>query len=279
MGRIFTLAQMQRREIPSRASFSMVMDRVQATLGRSKHVIASQFCGSAAYGTQNHRSDIDFIFVFRTEGARRIKTIERELYAYARGMHVPLELIPIDERIARSSMHTISPSFMRHLTIVAQINGHKKSALVSALKPHTVTSERDVQNYLSYKVSEHEKGVRRITSGDDVQYCGFLHGVLDDPVHAARKLLWHDELCPTPDGSQAVIRRFTATYPRKLGEMLTKLAEADYRYRDYVRSCLEPDIEVQKDEYLKELGRIEALAPVALEFLKATALMLARRRR
>ncbi len=32
-------------------------------------------------------------------------------------------------------------------------------------------------------------------------------------------------------------------------------------------------------EYRKELKRIEALAPVAFEFLKATALMLARRRR
>jgi predicted nucleotidyltransferase len=280
MGRIFSIDQMRDREIPSPVNFAMVMDRVRSTLGRSKYVVASQFCGSAAYGTQNPRSDVDFIFIFRPEGARRIKKIERDLYEFAREMFVPLELIPIDVRIARSQMHTISPSFMRHLTIVAQINGYTKSELVSMLRPHTATSAQDVLMYLSHKTSEHEKGVRRMVSRCDERYFGFLHGVLDDPIHAARKLLWHDGKCPTPDASQAVIRRYVTVYPRRLGKMLTKLVEADHRYRGFIANCLaEPEEEVRLAEYQKELGRIEALAPVALEFLKANALMLARRRR
>jgi predicted nucleotidyltransferase len=281
MGRIFTFEQIQKGLIPTRTNFALVIERVTAKLGKSRYVIASQFCGSVAYGTQAERSDVDFVFVYRRAGARRVKQIERELYEFARKLSVPLELIAIDERMARSRMHTISASFMQHLTLTAAINGYARSPVVAALSPRAVSAKEDVRHYLIYKINEHEKGVRFLTSEDDARRCRFLHGVLDDPIHLARKILWYEKQCPTPDTGQAVVRRYLQSYPRQLTRMLERITSADLAYRSFLASLLSATsgLSVSRAHYERVLAPIEALAPITLEFLKANALMLARRRR
>jgi predicted nucleotidyltransferase len=190
MGRVFTWQEIENDEIPTIEDFSKLKEELVRRLRGSRAILGAQLCGSVPRGDFNIGSDLDVVAVYRHRQEDQAIKLLQELDAFAFALHIPLELIPIDDLLAGTSDHTFTPSFLEHLRGSERFDGSIiKTPPATVIVPSQYTLLEDTRQYLQHKLRKFQKSYIKYQHADDVSRARLLEKVLAFPTYAGRKLL------------------------------------------------------------------------------------------
>ncbi|MDP3729590.1 MAG: hypothetical protein Q8R26_02480 [bacterium] len=271
MGKVFSWDAIEKGEIPQHLNFVTVINKIKQDLEATEGVVGGILCGSILRSC-NQRSDIDCVVVYHPEKRREVMRILRDINQTAADLFVPIDLIPLDLGIARTSLHHIKLSFAFHLRYAAQNGGVIKENPLPSLVLDGVSMIDDVRGYFRDKLWKLEKGLSVLPMMGVVELHRFLQKVLESPVHVARNILrWQNVRMPD-DSRQTVLRNYPRYATLLERELFAKIIYVDTRYTTELLAQLQcPD----KDRYAQVIEEIKDLAWDTLEFVRLNAVHLA----
>jgi hypothetical protein len=271
VGKVFSWDEIKRKEVPDRADFSAVVGEIRQGLEAVEGVFGGVLCGSVLLGFSNQRSDIDCVVVYDPNKRREVATALQGINRMARGLHVPIEFIPLDWKIARTPLHHIRLSFVSHLQFAVDKGGLIKENPLPLLNLEGLTDLEDVRSYLRNKLRSLDKGVVALPKMEPAELHKFLQKVLEAPVHIARKILWWKKAATPDESKRTVSTHYSGIAGAEELKLFTKITDADAKYTTELLVQLRyPD----KDQYSRAIGELKDLVWDTLEFVRLSALRL-----
>lgn len=274
MGRVFSWEEIARGNVPKIRSFKKVADEIRAVLASTEGVLGAVICGSALSGNVTVRSDIDCVVVYEWERRTPVLEALQSLYRVASWLHVPIEFIPIDSEVAAQGLHTIGPSFARHLERAARNGGIiKNDPLVFICFPGRGKHDdlvEDVLGYLKHKIRRFEKGLVELPTMNAEPLCRFLQKALESPIHIARKVLHLSVQGPFDDSREEVKKLYPRMADEELAGVFQGLVQEDEEYSLVIgEQLLEP--REREGRYVIVFEQIKRRASWAFLFARANA--------
>lgn len=272
MGKIFSFEEINARAIPKISGFKMVADYVRDGLEKSDVIVGGTLFGSTAWDACTVRSDVDFFVIYKPEYRARAMRMFQEMTSHAAHFYVPLNIISIAADIAKSPLHSIGASFMRHLLHAAEKSGNVKGKnLKDLISSAHFDWKEDERSYFRHKLRKLEEW---LCDASVLNEDALLHAItkaLGVAVRTARKvLIWHHG--PMPDDSaREVYKRYPSIASKDELELFERLIGTDECYN----LALPPHIEKpNKEEYNYLIKRLTGVVWDAHEFVRLTALRL-----
>jgi hypothetical protein len=273
MGRIFSWPEVEARQIPELASFEMVGNVFRSLLVTCPEVVAALFCGSFIRGDHNIRSDIDCVILYEAKGRAEAVALLRELLVFARGLFVPVEMIPLSVELAATPHHHLAPTFLEHLSLSAMNGGVIKANPVPLICPRQTTFVEDTRDYLIHKMRKLEKGMVTIPVVSTERLFLFLQKVLDLPIYVARKLLRCHGIPLETDSKQEVLRLYPTLGITPAIAILEEVTRMDRVYSATLESqSRRPD----EQRYREVIENLLTIIPNVLDFAQYNLLALQR---
>ena len=267
MGRVFTFEEIRQGWMPATRDFKEMWEILEAELSASSAIIGSVICGSCVRGDYNVRSDIDCVVLYRQTDRSEAIDLFQGLEVEAAEIYVPLELIPLDDKLAETSDHHLSPIFLEHLRLSVRLGGVIKENPLELISPNPMSFREDTILYLIDKIRKLEKGSARLPVLSTEKLCLFLQKALELPVYVARKIVQCKGYDLTGDDSKGeVLRAYAETRFTPAIELLEELVSLDRRYSEALgQQIMEaPD----QASYGKILRKIEEAVPKVLQFAR-----------
>lgn len=267
MGRVFTFEEIKQGWIPATMDFKEMRTILEAGLAANAAIIGAVICGSCVRGDYNTRSDLDCVVLYRQEDRNKAVNLFQGLEMEAAGRYVPLELIPLDDKLAGTPDHHLSPIFLEHLRLSARLGGVIKENPLELISPNPLSFREDTRLYLVNKVRKLEKGSANLPVLSTEKQCLFLQKALELPVYVARKIVQckgHD--LTGGDSKGEVLKAYVKTRFTPAIELLEELVSLDRRYSE----ALDQQIMEAPDQasYGKILREIEEAVPKVLQFAR-----------
>lgn len=189
MGRFFSADALFTGDVPTHAAFAQVEDHLTRELVCNEVMAASVF-GSAVTGTHNARSDLDVLVIAKQGAGWRLHAHRlAQLRGYAATLHVPLQLVVLDESQAVTMGHGVGAGLFAHLRggNAKQIVGSRES--VSFLMPPTQDAQSEAAHYRGRKQNRLQQDLyvwRHLAWSERLHA---MERAADGPVHLARKIV------------------------------------------------------------------------------------------
>lgn len=237
VGRVFSPEEIRLRQVPRLESFGVMVEEIRREISESP-VSAAIVCGSVTNGTHTVRSDIDCVVIFPWKYSKTVTELTQRLSQKASSMFVPLEFIPVVEELATEGIHTIDPSFHRHLLRSADLGGLIKGRPFEAIPLDGQDDRASIMAYMTRKPMNLRK--RMAKEDADVPDVDFISKMLDAPVNSARKALAYRGVLPEDDTKESVKYVFAEEFPGlfpQLGACMLR----DRQYSGWLRELLAAD--------------------------------------
>lgn len=266
MGKIFTWKEVESKEIPDSKDFTLLQEALIKKLRGSRAISGAQICGSIARGDSNIRSDVDVVVVYRTGWEKQAISLFHDLSVQANQLHIPLELIVVDDESANTPDHTFTPSFLEHLQMTSDIPG-----CVIKQSPHSIIVSSgddlldDARMYVRQKVRKFRKAIASFPVLTIEEKMHLFQKVLEFPIYAARKLLRaYGYEFPSGDGKEQIrILSKNSIFSTHAYEALAFVNLIDTSYTFELERQLE---ELNEDSYNLMLEDIENAVPLSQYF-------------
>lgn len=272
MGRIFTWQQISCQQIPKLEAFPQAKELVEGYLRSSQAILGAVFFGSCVYGEPTVRSDLDCLVIYELGKQTEVWATLRELRNRGANLHVPIDLFTCAEPLLGLGIHSISPSFERHLTWAAQTGGCIRTNFFEGTRVrHLRPLLADFQEYTASKLALIEQSTRWVGQAWDSTHCRYLRRVMEIPIRVARKAVNLErepgEYC---EAASQVAERFAESAPANLVRLFHKLCTTDREYTALINEMVtEPPF--AKRTYESHLDLFEAVTPVVYLFALETA--------
>jgi predicted nucleotidyltransferase len=231
--------------------------------------VSALLFGSVVRGDFNIRSDVDCIVLYETGGQNSAVGAMHHVDRMAHALHVPINYTPCDTALARTRLHVVGTSFVRHLQCAIDAGGLIKGNLADLLAP-TVPVAQELESYISRKMYSLQAALAQMASFDEKELARFFRKALEAPMHIARKMLIYEGTLEG-DSKQDVRTRYRETMPTYLGEQFDYLLSVDSHYS--LELGLQLEIQDQ-EQYSDALVSLQSELPKVLEFLRANILRL-----
>ena len=268
MGRVFTFEEVKASRTPGLSAFDEVAAESCRLLVPAKRVVCALFCGSVVSGSVTVRSDFDMVAVYL---GKKQPSEFQQLHEFAAARHVPLELIPIDKRVAgRADATMVTPFFWCHLKLAARKGGVIKGDPLSWIVPRAGIEDEQGE-YADIKIARLEKWWPALGVMSEAELCRALQKALEAPVHAARKFVIErsGELELQDDSKSWVIEGFRQHATRKEQGLLGRAMKPDESYSLALDEQLRNPDELSYRHMVRKTA--EEAFPVTLELLKSLA--------
>lgn len=269
MGQVFTWDAVHAGKIPKQESFHRVASLLRARLSVETSVVSALLFGSVVRGDFNIRSDIDCVVIYETSQEKSAMTAMHEIDRAAHALYVPINFTPCDTVLAKTRLHHIGTSFVRHLHAAIEAGGLIKGNLVDVLAP-TIPVTQEIESYIKMKMYSMQESLAQMTSFSEEKRVAFLKKALEASTHVARKMLI-SEGALLGDSKKEVRAGYRATMPEELSRQFDHLLRLDALYSiNLERQLLEPN----EESYYSVLDQLEERLPLFLEFLRSNILRL-----
>lgn len=269
MGQVFTWDAIRTGRIPKKESFHHIASVLREALSNEPSVVSALLFGSVVRGDFNIRSDIDCVVIYETEHEEWAMRTMHEVDRAAHALHVPINFTPCDTVLAKTRLHHLGTSFVRHLQAAIEAGGFIKGNLVDLLAP-TIPAEKEIESYIKMKMYSMQSALAQIASSSEEELVRFLRKALESSTHVARKMLIYEGTLGG-DSKKEVQQRYRETMPRVLSEQFDHLLRLDYSYSMDLEIQLE---RADQHKYKVALGRLQSQLPKVLEFLRSNILRL-----
>lgn len=251
MGQVFTWDAVRRNEIPEFESFDQVLSDLRAELPNEESIVGAVVCGSVLRGEHTFRSDIDCFVLYDHERDAEAFAYMKQAIAAANDKCIPLSFLPCDTLIARTRMHHIGSSFLRHLQRSTEMGGLVKGHPLEYIAPSL--HERDeLESYLRMKMYNLQEAWTESATFSDERRAAYLKKLMEAPVHVARKVLAILE--PLQSDSKSFIRsRYSELMPEDLVLELEVLIKADEEYTALFPETIGEWWEIEYRAYLSKM--------------------------
>lgn len=192
-----------------------------------------------------------------------------QIDSQAHGRYVPINVTPCDTVLARTRLHHLGASFVRHLQYSIDTGGLIKGSLAGMLSP-TIPVRQEIESYIKMKMYSMQESLATMTSYSDERLAGFLKKALEAPTHVARKMLIYYDLL-RGDSKKEVQERYRECMHDDLGKQLDYLLALDAWYSSALQCQLRSP---NKTLYADTLTALQADMPKVIEFLRSNILRL-----
>lgn len=269
MGQVFTYESIQTGRIPQIESFHAVAKKLRTRLTEEPAVVSALLFGSVVRGDFNRRSDIDCVVIYEALHEHLAMSALHDVGRMAHALHVPINFTPCDTAVARTRLHHLGPSFIRHLQASIDAGGLIKGNLVSPLAA-TIPEAQEIESYIRMKMYSLQESLAEITHFSEERFVAFLKKALEATTHVARKMLIYEDTL-RGDSKKDVQKRYRETMPVHLAKQFDHLLDVDAWYTTELMSQLRNQY---RDRYEVTLMRLQAEVPNVLEFLRSNILRL-----
>lgn len=269
MGEVFTWDAVQSGRIPEKRSFRHVAEAVQSRLSSEPSVASMLLFGSVVRGDFDIRSDIDCVVIYETQEEGRAMGIMHEIDQMAHALHVPINFTPCDTVLARTRLHHLGMSFIRHLQASIEAGGLIKGNPVDLIAP-TIPASQEIESYIKMKMYSIQESLAQMTTFSEERQAAFLKKALEASTHVARKMLIYEGTL-RGDSKREVQEWYRETMPGALSEQCDRLIRLDRQYTENLKAQLENPNEGM---YREALGKLESQLPRVLEFLRSNIIRL-----
>ena len=271
MGKVFSWDDIVKGRIPKLSSFNKVKEEIAKKLSECGGVIGAIFCGSVVRGDHNIRSDFDCLVLYNGKERQGIIELLQGLSLFAEGLNIPVEFIPVDNRLVETMMHPIEYSFSLHLQWSAKNGGVIKKNPVPFLHLDSSVMTAELVEYIRRKHSKLSKTWSKLPSLGPDQRFTFYQKVLDAPVYIARKILrWRGVDITFDDSRRAIAELFSVSRnDAGVGELFAELIACDREYTDGLMQHIRSH---NKEKYVQLLQEVERAIPKVLDFIQINIL-------
>lgn len=268
MGRIFSWNEIEEKKIPQLQNFTNLVNQIRKELEILDGIIGGILFGSMLWNNHNQRSDIDCLLVYNPIAQKKVFKVLNYINKIASDFYIPLEIIPLDLRIIKTSLHHIGLSFADHLNYAVKNGGIIKTNPLPFFIFNNKNKDDDIREYLKNKLRKLEKGLSAIHIMKDADLYRFLQKILEAPVHVARKILWWQNIKMPNDSKQTVSFHYLNIANQKEKELFIKINAIDSQYTtELLKQLKNPN----KIEYNKIINEIKKIAWDTLKFVKLNA--------
>lgn len=267
MGQVFTWGDVRLGRIPKMDDFKLVAEKIKATLSQEESVVAALLFGSVVRGDFNIRSDLDCLVIYETDKEWAVAEVIYKLDSEARALHVPINFTPSDTALAKTRLHHLGVTFLKHLESSIEAGGTIKGNLQD-LCVLRFSPKEEVEWYIRTKMYNLQESYLGMATFSEERIHSFLKKAYEAPIHVARKMLVYIG-APFCDSKAEVVRLYREKMPQELYKKLSFVRYID----DYYTKELETQLEKPNaDTYAWEIGRLKTETPAVLEFLRANIL-------
>ncbi len=270
MGQVFTWDAIRTGRIPRLESFQRVADILRRSLSSEPFVVSALLFGSVVRGDFNIRSDIDCVVIYETIREGQAVRIMHNINRMAHALHVPINFTPCDTVLARTRLHHLGTSFIRHLQASIDAGGLIKGNLVDLLAP-TIPVDQEIESYIKMKMYSMQESLAQMTYFGDEKLAAFLKKALEAPMHVARKMLIYEGTLQG-DSKKEVQGRYRETMPSHLWKQFDALLRVDSWYSTELEATIRSSGKVSY--YGIVLDGLKQELPAVLEFLRSNILRL-----
>ena len=270
MGQVFTWDSIRRNEVPDAGSFEHVLSDLREELPGEESIVGAVVCGSVLRGEHTLRSDIDCFILYDHRRERDAFAYMRQAIAVALDRCVPFSFIFCDTLLARTRMHHIGDSFLRHLQRSSEMDGLLKGNPLEHVAP-SVREQEELESYLRVKMYNLQEAYAQSATFSDERRATYLKKLYEAPVHVARKVLAILE--PLQSDSKSFVRsRYRELLPHNMVLQLEALITADEEY-----TALFPEAvgEWWEDEYRAYLSTMMGRSEDVLNFIRSNLAFIA----
>ncbi|MFH1427045.1 MAG: nucleotidyltransferase domain-containing protein [Patescibacteria group bacterium] len=271
MGKVFSWYEIIEHKVPELQNFPKVTDRANLLITGCQAIIGAIIYGSILRNDHSRRSDIDGIILFKGKMRLEAMKILQEIDYYTNKLHVPLEFIPIDDRLADTSMHSIELSFYNHLSWAAKNGGVVKFNPLPFISFNKANINEELKNYLRYKNSRLYKAWPSLCQMQQRHY-EFMQKILEAPIYIARKMLrWRN--VDLNDDSKKVIKNL---YPRYFPhiDLITCFKQVNSIDDEYTEILSQQTKNPNEKKYAKTLEKIKSVIPAVFDFILLNMLII-----
>lgn len=269
MGQVFTWDSIRTKKVPEQESFHRVAMALRTTLSTEPAIASALLFGSVVRGDFNIRSDIDCVVIYETCEEQSAMEAMHKVDRLAHTLHVPINYTPCDTVLAKTRLHHLGASFIRHLQASIDNGGLIKGDLVNLIAP-TIPAAQEIESYIKMKMYSMQESFAQMTSFSEERLVAFLKKALEASTHVARKVLIYKGVLQG-DSKREIQTRYRDIMPTRLATQFAHLLRIDSRYSLELVSQLEnPD----KDQYASVIARLQLELPNVIEFLRSNILHL-----
>lgn len=271
MGQVFTWDAVQDGRIPRQESFHHIAKELRLKLSKEPSVVSALLFGSVIRGDFNIRSDIDCAIIYETQDEYQAMNAMHEIDQMAHALHVPINFTPCDTVLARTRLHHLGTSFIRHLQASIDAGGliKGKGNLIDLIAP-TVPGSQEIESYIRMKMYSMQESLAQMTFFSEERQAAFLKKALEASTHVARKMLIYEDTLHG-DSKREVQERYRETMPSVLSEQFDHLVNLDRLYTTDLEIQLE---KLDEGSYRKVLSKLQAQLPSVLEFIRSNIIRL-----
>lgn len=264
MGQVFTWDALQRGHVPRLESFVEVVETLRRELSDVSSIPGALVCGSVVRGDHTIRSDIDCFVIYEEAQEHEAFEYMQQATAFAASKYVPLGFIPCDTLLAKTRMHHVGGSFLRHLEKSVEAGGLLKGNPLAEVV-HSLRERDELEAYLRVKMYNLQEAWSQVRTFSDERTASYLKKLLEAPLHIARKTLAHIE--PLSRDSKSYIQnRYRGVMPRELSLQLDYLVSKDEIYTLELKRAVNAP---KEESYRQLLEHLVGQSETVLQFIRS----------
>lgn len=269
MGQVLSFESVSRGRVPKLEDFSWVIKEGREALAKESSIIGALVCGSVTRGDHNLRSDIDLFVLYDHTKQHEAFRIMQTMSFLAASRHVPLTCIPCDDLIAKTRMHHVGGSFLRHLERSIEAGGLLKGDPLGSLA-RSVSEKDELESYLRMKMYNLQEAWGLAQTFSEERLLSYLKKLLEAPMHVARKVLSHQSLL-SGDSKSYIRAQYHEVMSWILSDRFEGLINMDVRYTEELVAQLDmPD----EERYRQMLDSILSRSGDVISFIRANAMFI-----
>ena len=272
LGRVYSYEEVINGRVPGMPSFERLERILRKKLTASLDVVGAILHGSVLRKDHDERSDMDCVVLVNDGKGKRFIELQQKLTLFAKSMHIDLEFVTVDIRLASTTMHTIENNYGIHLKWAAKNGGVIKRNLLDCLNINPTKTEYvdELKNYIRYKGSRLRRQWSKLPAISESDYYEFLRKILEAPVYIARKIVRWRGIDIFDDSKKRVIELYRENF-QDWGavDLFNQTVAAD---KAYTKSLLKQISNPDEKEYSRIIERIEEVIPFVIEFIVLNSL-------
>ena len=270
MGQVFTWDALQRGHVPRLESFVEVIETLRTELPDVPSIPGALVCGSVVRGDHTIRSDIDCFVIYEEDKEHEAFEYMQQATTFAASRYVPLGFIPCDTLLAKTRMHHVGGSFLRHLQKSVEAGGLLKGDPLAEVV-HSLPERDELEAYLRVKMYNLQEAWSQVRTFSEERTAPYLKKLLEAPMHIARKTLAHIE--PLGRDSKSYIQnRYRGVMPAELWMQLDWLVSKDEYYTAELKKLTSTPNE---EAYRKLLEYLLSKSEIVLQFIRGNLAFIA----
>jgi len=277
VGRIFSLEEITERKIPKLESFTQVIQKLGKELATNKRVDAALLYGSALWRDFSIRSDLDCLVIYNDSA---IFSDLKELITSAKKLFVPLEIVAIDQEMAKIGISSFGQgSFIHHLKRATKEGGVIKGDPFSVLRIRESDRGEILKRTIAIILTKLHKALCELSRFNGEKRIILLGKILSAPMNIVRTAVWAKGISIPDESKKEVLRAYLGVADETSRSLLTSILRIDEEYSEMLERILKqhnPDL--YKEEYAEMLRKIEEIGQNdILEFIRHNARLISRK--